>query len=181
MAVTEEEAEVLAEGRLDVGVPRGEKKEIELTADLPAGVEAAGWLVLQLQARHEGRLVFSEKNRLGAFIKVPPPYLAVDPQEVVLGDLDGERGGQWRKLRLVNRGGGRSVLWKAEVSHPGIELSLAEGNLRSEQDLYFRLDPEAFTPGNVLDATIRFFTREAGRAEVQVRGRWTEGSMSGGK
>ncbi len=181
MTVTEEEEEVLAEGRLSVGVPHGEKKEIELTADLPAGVEAPGWLVLHLQARHDGRLVFSERDRLGAFIKVPPPSLAVDPQEVVLGDLDGERGRQWRKLRLVNRGGGRSVLWKAEVSHPGIELSLEEGNLRSEQELYFRLNPEAFTPGSVLDTAIRFITREAGQAEVQLQGQWAEEPMPGGK
>lgn len=170
--VGEAEPNILTTGSLPVVVPYGETREVTLETELPAGPAAEGWLILTLGLRRGGETVFTEDNRLGALRRVPPPRLAAAPRVVDLGVLDPERAGQWRKLYLVNEGGGRSLLWRAEVSPPGIELNLNEGNLRREQEVYFRLRPAAFPVGERLDGEIRFVTREGGEARVRIQGVW---------
>ncbi|GAB4249502.1 MAG: RICIN domain-containing protein [Acidobacteriota bacterium] len=174
-----EERVSLGEGMLPVTVPYGEKREVVLEAELPSEPRPEGWLVLTLEVLRGGEVAFSEDNRLGAYRRVPAPRLAVTPEEVDLGSLDAERAGQWRKLYLVNRGGGRSLLWTAEVSHPGIELNLREGNLRGEQEVYYRLRPEAFREGERFAGEIRFATREAGSVAVRIRGAWAASAEEG--
>ena len=138
----------LARGAFTLPVPYGEKREQLMKFELPEQAEGGQWLNLTLTATKSGTQRFSETNRLGAILSAPAAKLTVSPRKIDLGELPPAGAPQWHTVRLVNTGGGASELWKLTGTTDGVKFNLASGNLRTEQEIYFQIDPAAVKAGS---------------------------------
>ena len=129
----------LLSGSAVVHVPYGEKHLQPLTFQIP-GSSQSGWLVLTLKALKKNRLFFEEANRLGALGQVPEPKLAISNPCVDLGGISADTT-QWKKIKLLNMGGGASVDWTVSGTDAEISMNRTSGNLRKEQEVYYRIHP----------------------------------------
>lgn len=139
-------ADKLASGEFTLPVPYGEKREQLIRFNLPDSLKEKHWLNLSLTAHKAGKQRFAETYRLGALVSPPDPFVVFRPAAIDLGKIRDDSAAQWHTVRLANTGGGASVPWKINAPD-GVKFRLTEGNLRSEQDLHFQIDPTKTKPG----------------------------------
>ncbi len=158
---------MLYSGSTEVDVPYGEKRFERVATEVPQGIDEGTWLVLKLRAAKEGTQVFEEENRLGAIGRLPEPHLTVRVDTLRLGSLTSSDVSQLRKITLVNTGGGLSELWTAEGSDEVVQLTRTSGNLRGEQEVFFRVDVTGLAPGTH-ERTVTFSAAGGSSATVSV-------------
>lgn len=160
---------VLKSGSLSVDVPHGEKRTRSIHIGLPNEPVAANWLVLRLRASKDGAQAFVEDNRLGALESVPVPILTTRHPDIDLGELGINASSQWHKITLINAGGGLSEKWCASGGGDTVRLNRTWGNLRGEDEVYFRIRSLGLAPGSKHDETLTFSSKGGSTATVRVR------------
>ena len=128
-------------------MPYGEKRQQEITFQLPERCDGERWLNLTLSASKANQQRFHETNRLGAIGTVPAPKLVVSPRVIEIGPIRASDSPQWHVLRLFNLGGGRSEKWSLDSTPEAFRFNLTSGNLRGEQEIYFQINAEELSPG----------------------------------
>jgi hypothetical protein len=162
-------------GRIGARVPHGERRAFSLAFAVPARSRSGEWLVLRLAAAKDGRSVFIEDNRLGAVGAPPAPLLTARAVMTDLGGVSPADSSQWHKITLVNRGGGLSEKWIASTAPasdefvPPLWMSQWSGNLRAEQDVYFRIRTGGLEKGPLYRTRIEFDAEHGSRDAVTVR------------
>lgn len=158
---------VLLSGSAITNVPYGEKQLQPLSFQIPESSQS-GWLNLTLKGYKNGRKCFDEVNRLGALSQIPEAKIAVSNTCFDLGKIEADST-QWKKIKLINLGGGASLKWKVDGTDEEISMNLTSGNLRKEQEVYFRIHPVSLESAKPVTKTLVFSTEEGGSVSVNVR------------
>ncbi len=137
----------IASGSFVVNVAYGEKKLTDIKFKIPADIRGAHWLDLVLQSEKGGEVKFFETNRLGVLNNTPKPRLFIRQKNRDLGILPKDFRTQWKKIKLLNRGGGLSVRWSVAGADENMVLLRHSGNLRGEEELYYRIDTAGLKSG----------------------------------
>jgi hypothetical protein len=114
-----------------------------------------------------GQERFREVNRIGVVNAEPAPQLSLVQDSYDLGDLPAGQMGYWYKLKLINRGGGQSLKWTVSGMDKTIQVAFNQGNLRREQDLYFRVDTSDLSKGQYENRLV-FTSENAGSAVARI-------------
>ena len=153
--------------QLAADVPYGHTCQRSITLEIPSGVTGSSWLDLILSARKNGQERFREVNRIGVVNAEPAPQLSLVQDSYDLGDLPAGQLGYWYKLKLINRGGGQSLKWTVSGMDKTIQVAFNQGNLRREQDLYFRVDTSDLSKGRYENRLV-FTSENAGSAVARI-------------
>ncbi len=151
-------------GSFDVTVPYGGEKTGKIDFTIPEDVSGARWLVLKLSGIKNNKIKFVEQNRLGVINSIPEPLLTIEAEEIDLGGLAAGLLTQLKKIKLINKGGGLSEKWTASGTDNVISLNRSSGNLRGEEEIYYRINTTGLAPGRNYIKKL-FFTGEHGSTD----------------
>jgi hypothetical protein len=157
----------LISGSMEIQVPYGEKRIHNIDFTLP-DTDGSGWLHYTLQAWKGNALEFEEKNRLGAMTRIPDPRLTLSVPEADLGKIPAELT-QWKKIKLINTGGGLSEKWRVSGYDDVLSLNRVRGNLRGEEEIYYRINPGTVNPGKKVRKVLTFTGASGSEAQFTVQ------------
>lgn len=156
-------------GSVQLSIPYGESKKTTIRFTVPEAAKEGQWLMLTLKASKNGKLLFTEDNRLGAIGSTPAPRIDVVQDMIDLGNISSTKTTLWKKIKLVNRGGGLSEKWKVFGVDDTIVLVRTEGNLRGEEEIYFQIYPQRLVSGEAYSRTLTFTGEHGSQDSVTIR------------
>ncbi|MBN1996389.1 hypothetical protein JW935_02470, partial [candidate division KSB1 bacterium] len=146
----------IASGSFVIYVPYGEKGTQEIGFKIPSGIRGAQWLELVLQSEKGGEVKFAETNRIGVINNFPKPKLFIAQNDVDLGVIPKDFRTQWKKIKLVNKGGGLSEKWTVTGADENVILLRQSGHLRGEEELYYQIDTNGLKRGKKYSKELLF-------------------------
>ena len=127
----------------------------------------------RLKAKKNGRFKFEEENRLGALGRIPEPRLALSGDKADLGAITPDTT-QWKKIKLLNVGGGASEKWTVSGVDEVLSMNRTAGNLRREQEVYYRIHPAGLEPGEHYEKTLMFSGENGSSVKYRIRFQLTD-------